>query len=460
MMLKNISIYLAVKIFAQCVLFLSNLITGWILITEQFAAVGLYFLIISVLMPLSNFCIQSGVERFYSTFEGNEVRGLVFTSFVAGMTVNLLLSIIIFVSVAKFLPVNFPPIYLLCTLTAFVFQSSQYIPLVVLRATNKVHHYSFLHSLSVLIIQISVLSWLIMAPSVKSFFFGNVLGSLFSLLLWSSWIMKNSNLALKNISEVILYGLKSVPTCMLEIIQQSFDRVLMANILPSADFGLYAFAQRFAAALLSVSSAAKTVIFPFIYSIDNRKKAVDFLERSGLFSVISFGFMASSILLIVSFSFEFFVKDEYSWAYPVFLILLFGYFLKCQETIFSIGADIEFVPHRKAIILAPIITIALPASYLAISKYGLIGAAVMFALYCGVRLLALAIQANKILPRRFGLRDILVVNFSILLSLSAQLHGFIMNGSILGIKTLLPLLTVSFLLIAAIFTAKNLNDID
>ena len=438
------SLYVAVRLLSQGVVLVSSLLLATMLPIEAFAVIGSAFLIQTVLTPLSGFALHGGLERLFFTYDEAIRRRKVFTVYLASLGINGLVCAFAFLLLTTFLRMEFlTSAEVALTIASVLLMSVQYVPIVVMRCEGRLGVFAVMQMAFVLVTQMAILVAVYFTRNVDSFFIGTLIGSGVGFVMWCVWTLWRTGIVrLVGIGKELRYSLPSVPVGAIEAVQQGVDRFILQLAIPSAQFASYSLALRFSSPVSTIAQGTKAALYPILYRVADHTKIASILSDTTNLSIGLFGILVNLVIVSMAFVVTTLLGPDYVQVYPIFIVLIFGVFLRLQEVFLGVGADVTMKQHHKMLTLLPTVAVQIGVTIALTLAFGLWGAAAAFAINGAIRSLAMALLGQKLLPREIKLVEYGAIIVGTALPAATYLYLALAYGIVVGPHLLLSLVPV------------------
>lgn len=450
-MLSPASIYVVIRLLTQGVVFVVALILAGLLPITSFAAIGSSYLIQAILTPIAGFALHSGLERLYFTYPDAIRPRKIFTIYVASFAVNTAVCGLGYIFLTRALRLEFlTDIEIAITIASTLLMSTQYVPIVVLRCEAKLREFALMQLAFVIVTQSLILYAVWQHRNTEAFFYGTLIGSIVGFFIWTTWLVRRTwkkDLHIVSIRDEFNYSLPSVPIGALEALQQAVDRYLLQLAVTGPHFASYTLALRFSSPLSTIAQGTKSALYPLLYRISDEKKIAAVLSDLTNISIAFFGALVHLFVATMAVIVSFMLEPEYRLVYPLFIMVIFGSFLRLQEVFLGVGADVTMKQAKKLQTLAPITVLQLVISIGLIVRFGLWGAASALVINGAARSIAMAWLGQRLLPRKFHRMEYVGVLICTAAPLALYLYLAVVHDRIFGPELLfstLPILALAF----------------
>lgn len=450
-MLAPASVYVAIRLMSQAIVFGGSLILAGLLPLSAFATIGSAFLVQAMVTPLSGFALHSGLERLFFTYREHARRSKILTVYLASLLTNTAICAAAYLLLTTVLRFEFlTNVQVGIVVLSTLLMSVQYVPIVTMRCEGNLRDFAIMQMVFVVVTQLTILIAVLIERDVEAFFYGTLIGSAAGFVMWSVWlVIRTGGARLISIRNEFRYSIPSVPISALEAVQQVIDRYVLQLAVPGAQFGTYALALRFASPVSTIAQGTKAALYPLLYRLGDERKIAAILSDTTNLSIGLFGVLVNLIIVAMALVVTLFLGPDYRPVFPVFIVIILGVFLRVQEVFLGVGADVTMRQHKKLFTLAPTMVIQIAVSVALTLGFGLWGAAAAFALNGAIRSFAMAVLGQRLLPRRVMLAEYFAILAATVVPIAVYFYRALFMDRMFGPEMVLSLLPIFVLILLA-----------
>lgn len=280
-------------------------------------------------------------------------------------------------------------LYCLCSSLLYIFQSR----LIIEYKTNKYLGISYFNAL----VSVACSFILIKYVFVEEKYLGRIIGTVIPMVLIAIWILNNLYKAAKPSINVGYwkFGLKIslpiIPHGIGQVVLTSFDRIMITNILGSAQAGLYSFAYTLYSIILVAGNSISSIFEPWAFEKISNNDISTVKQRAAQYTMI-LAVISSGVMLVAPELVIILGSSKYVAAVPAVTPIMFAGFFTMA---YSLPAIIEYYYEKTTYIalgttVAALINVVLNAwliprfGYVAAAYTTLISCALYFVFHCVV----------------------------------------------------------------------------